>query len=93
MLHELHATEISYQKEESVLEQCEQLSSRLREALQAQKEDRYASVLLVRVDTCCCLCAPTVQPPPIIKTVLCLFDALEVPKRTERYHRPFLPTC
>lgn len=41
MLHELHESEISFQKEQTVLEQCEQLSSRLKEALQAHKPDRY----------------------------------------------------
>ena len=41
MLQELHETEVSFQKEASVLEQCEQLSIRLREALQAHEQDRY----------------------------------------------------
>ena len=46
MLHELHESEISFQKEQTVLEQCEQLSSRLKEALQAHKQDRYIVLVL-----------------------------------------------
>ena len=49
MLQELHETEDSTQKEDSVLEQCEQLSSRLREVLQAHKQDRYKARSLMLV--------------------------------------------
>lgn len=47
MPQELLDIENSHREEESVLEQCEQLSSRLREALQAQTEDRCSCTVPV----------------------------------------------
>lgn len=64
MLQEVHANEDSFLKEDSVLEQCEQLSTRLREALQAHEEDRYdvqsPHALCFVLTSCFCVCAPIV---------------------------------
>ena len=70
MLQELHETEDSFKKEDSVLEQCELLSVRLREALQAHEQDRYdvpkphASVLYH--PSCLCICTQVVDQSSVI---------------------------
>lgn len=66
MLHELHESETSFRKEQTVLEQCEQLSSRLKEALQAHKQDRYNVHDQHVLPSCYCVCAPVVHHLPVI---------------------------